>query len=72
MPGTCEGEPWWLGQRGVDVLDVGRVHVDMWVAGQQDQGGSGRRAAAVGAVQLLPLLRRSRPGRHVRTCDLWL
>ena len=28
----------WLTERGTDVLDAGRVHVDMWAAGQQDQG----------------------------------
>ena len=28
----------WLGERGVDVLDAGRVHVDLWVAGQQERG----------------------------------
>jgi len=28
----------WLADRGVDVLAAGRVHVDLWVAGQQDQG----------------------------------
>ena len=28
----------WLAERGTDVLDAGRVHVDMWAAGQQDQG----------------------------------
>ena len=27
-----------LGQHGVDVLDAGRVYVDLWVAGQRDQG----------------------------------
>jgi integrase/recombinase XerD len=28
----------WLAGRGTDVLAAGRVHVDLWVAGQQDQG----------------------------------
>ena len=28
----------WLTERGMDVLDAGRVHVDVWAAGQQDQG----------------------------------
>jgi len=28
----------WLTERGVDVLDAGRVHVDLWAAGQQDRG----------------------------------
>jgi site-specific recombinase XerD len=28
----------WLSQRGTDVLAAGRVHVDMWVAAQQEQG----------------------------------
>ena len=28
----------WLAERGVDVLDAGRVHVDLWAAGQQDRG----------------------------------
>ena len=27
----------WLTERGTDVLDAGRVHVDLWAAGQQDQ-----------------------------------
>ena len=36
--GDLRGWLAWLGERGVDVLDAGRVHVDLWVAGQQDQG----------------------------------
>ena len=28
----------WLADRGTDVLGAGRVHVDLWVAGQQDRG----------------------------------
>ena len=28
----------WLAERGTDVLGVGPVHVDLWVAGQQDRG----------------------------------
>jgi site-specific recombinase XerD len=28
----------WLAGRRIDVLAAGRVHVDLWVAGQQDQG----------------------------------
>ena len=28
----------WLTERGVDVLDAGRVHVDLWAAAQQDRG----------------------------------
>jgi hypothetical protein len=28
----------WLAERDVDVLEAGRVHVDMWVGGQQDAG----------------------------------
>jgi Phage integrase, N-terminal SAM-like domain len=28
----------WLTERGTDVLDAGRVHVDLWAAAQQDQG----------------------------------
>ena len=28
----------WPAERGTDVLDAGRVHVDVWAAGQQDQG----------------------------------
>ncbi|MGH3219393.1 MAG: tyrosine-type recombinase/integrase, partial [Streptosporangiaceae bacterium] len=28
----------WLADRGIDVLAATRVHVDMWAAGQQDQG----------------------------------
>ena len=36
--GDLRGWLSWLGQRGVDVLDAGRVHVDLWVAARQDQG----------------------------------
>jgi integrase/recombinase XerD len=36
--GDLRGWLWWLGQRRVDVLDAGRLHVDLWVAGQQDRG----------------------------------
>ena len=36
--GDVRGWLGWLTERGVDVLDAGRVHVDLWVAGQQDQG----------------------------------
>jgi Phage integrase, N-terminal SAM-like domain len=28
----------WLAERGADVLDAGRVHVDLWAAGKQDRG----------------------------------
>ncbi len=28
----------WLGERGIDVLATGRVHADLWVAGQLEQG----------------------------------
>ena len=28
----------WLTERGTDVLDAGRVHVDLWAAAQQDRG----------------------------------
>ena len=28
----------WLADRGVDVLDAARVHVDLWAAAQQDRG----------------------------------
>jgi integrase/recombinase XerD len=28
----------WLGERGVDVLAAGRVHADLWVAGQLGHG----------------------------------
>jgi len=28
----------WLAERGTDVLHAGRVHVDLWAAGQQDRG----------------------------------
>jgi integrase len=28
----------WLGNRGIDVLAAGRVHADLWVAGQLEQG----------------------------------
>ena len=36
--GDLRGWLGWLTERGTDVLDAGRVHVDLWVAGQQDQG----------------------------------
>jgi hypothetical protein len=36
--GDLRGWLGWLTARGTDVLDAGRVHVDLWVAGQQDQG----------------------------------
>lgn len=36
--GDLRGRLSWLGVRGVDVLGAGRVHVDVWVAGQQDRG----------------------------------
>ena len=63
--GDVRGWLGWLAERGVDVLGAGRVHVDVWV-GRPAGPGRGvfhRTAAAVGAVQLLPLLRRPRPGR---------
>ncbi len=36
--GDVRGWLGWLADRGVDVLGAGRVHVDLWVAGQQDRG----------------------------------
>ena len=36
--GDVRGWLGWLAERGVDVLGAGRVHVDVWVAGQQDRG----------------------------------
>ena len=36
--GDVRGWLGWLAGRGTDVLGAGRVHVDLWVAGQQDQG----------------------------------
>ena len=36
--GDVRGWLGWLADRGTDVLGAGRVHVDLWVAGQQDQG----------------------------------
>ena len=36
--GDMRGWLGWLADRGTDVLDAGRVHVDVWAAGQQDQG----------------------------------
>jgi hypothetical protein len=36
--GDVRGWQGWLTERGVDVLDAGRVHVDLRVAGQQDRG----------------------------------
>jgi integrase/recombinase XerD len=36
--GDVRGWLGWLADRGVDVLGAGRVHVDVWVAAQQDCG----------------------------------
>ncbi len=36
--GDLRGWLAWLEERGVDVLEAGRVHVDLWVAGQAGQG----------------------------------
>lgn len=36
--GDLRGWLAWLEERGVDVLATGRVHVDLWVAGQTGQG----------------------------------
>ena len=36
--GDVRGWLGWLAERGTDVLDAGRVHVDLWAAAQQDQG----------------------------------
>ena len=36
--GDVRGWLGWLAVRGVDVLGAGRVHVDLWAAGQQDRG----------------------------------
>ena len=36
--GDVRGWQGWLTERGVDVLDAGRVHVDLRVTGQQDRG----------------------------------
>ena len=36
--GDIRGWLGWLTERGTDVLDAGRVHVDLWAAGQQDRG----------------------------------
>jgi site-specific recombinase XerD len=36
--GDVRGWLGWLAERGTDVLGAGRVHVDLWVAGQQDRG----------------------------------
>jgi site-specific recombinase XerD len=36
--GDLRGWLGWLDGRGADMLDAGRVHVDIWVAGQQDRG----------------------------------
>src|SRR5439155_9307878 len=36
--GDVRGWLGWLADRGVEVLGAGRVHVDLWVAGQQDRG----------------------------------
>ncbi len=58
--GDIRGWLGWLAERGVDVLDAGRVHVGR-VGGGPAGPGRGvlhRAAAAVGAVELLPLLRR--------------
>ena len=34
--GDVRGWLGWLAERGTDVLDAGRVHVDLWAAAQQD------------------------------------
>jgi integrase/recombinase XerD len=43
----------WLGERGVGVLDAGRVHLDLWVRGQQGAGAGDasvrRRLSGVGS-----------------------
>jgi integrase/recombinase XerD len=43
----------WLGERGVGVLDAGRVHLDLWVRGQQAAGAGDasvrRRLSGVGS-----------------------
>ena len=36
--GDVQGWLGWLAERGTDVLDAGRVHVDLWAAAQQDRG----------------------------------
>ena len=36
--GDVRGWLGWLAERGTDVLDAGRVHVDLWAAAQQDHG----------------------------------
>jgi site-specific recombinase XerD len=36
--GDVRGWLGWLAERGTDVLGAGRVHVDLWVASQQDRG----------------------------------
>ena len=36
--GDVRGWLGWLAKRGTDVLDAGRVHVDLWAAAQQDRG----------------------------------
>jgi hypothetical protein len=33
----------WVVERGVDVLGAGRVHDDLWVAGQLEQGAEAAR-----------------------------
>ena len=38
--GDLRGWLAWLGERGIDVLDARRVHVDLWVAGQRRRPGS--------------------------------
>ena len=54
--GDMRGWPGWLADRGVDVLGAGRVHVDLWVAGQQDRGAESstvRRRLSGRAAELL-------------------
>ncbi len=54
----------WLAARGVDVLaGAGCTWTCGWLGSWTRRGGVQRAAAPVGAVQLLPLLRRPRPDR---------
>ena len=73
--GDLRGWLAWLEERGVDVLEAGRVHVDLWVAGQQGQGAEAasvrRRLSALSSFYRYcaahDLMARSRrPGWHGR------
>ncbi len=45
--GDVRGWLGWLAERGTDVLGAGRVHVDLWAAGQQEGGPTMERPVAL-------------------------